>query len=430
MEISSFLAGFAFALLLGFVLAGYLLMELARVRERARQLDAAVAERERQIAEVRAELQQARADQLELAAARTALAKERERAAEHLHLLETRFKQLSQEILEDKSRRFAQQNREGLEQLLRPLREKIGTFEQQIKETYEKETRDRVALFQQIKSLQDLNQKVAEDARNLAVALKGQTKVQGAWGEMILERLLEQSGLTRGREYETQFAARAEDGALRRPDAVVHLPDNRDIVIDAKVSLLAYLRAAEAGSDDERTRALADHIASIRAHLQGLSAKEYQNLDGVRTLDFVLMFVPSEAAYIEAIRAEPRLYEEALARNIGLVSPSTLLPTLRTVENLWRFERQSQNAKDIAEKAGRLYDKFVGLVEDLEKLGRALETTDKAYQAARNKLVEGRGNLLDRAEELKQLGAKTSRQLPRGLTADAAAAPEPLEKLG
>ncbi|MCI0750008.1 MAG: DNA recombination protein RmuC [Nevskiales bacterium] len=352
--------------------------------------------------------------QSELAGAQAALATERENAAVQAPMLETRFKQLAQDILEDKSRRFTDQNRENLEQILKPLRERISGFEQQVRDTYDKETRDRVALFQQIRSLQDLNQKVAEDARDLTTALKGQSKTQGNWGEMILERILEQSGLTRGREYETQFTARAEDGGRRRPDAVVHLPDHRDIVIDAKVSLAAFVRATEAGTDEAHAAALAEHVASVRTHVQSLSAKEYQNLDGLQTLDFVLMFVPSEAAYIEAVRTEPRLFEEALARNIGLVCPSTLLPTLRTVENLWRFERQSRNAADIADKAGRLYNKFVGLVDDLDKLGRALDTTGKAYQAARNKLSEGRGSLVDRAEELKQLGAKTSKQLPKG----------------
>jgi DNA recombination protein RmuC len=363
----------------------------------------------------------------ELARARTVLEKERQSAQEKQELLQRtgeemslRFKQLSQEILEDKSRRFAELNQLNMEAILTPLREKIAGFEQQVKDSYDKETRDRVALFQQIRSLQESNQKVAEDARNLAVALKGQSKTQGNWGEMILERLLELSGLTRGREYETQFTSRSEEGRQRRPDAIVHLPDNRDIVIDAKVSLTAYVRATEAATDDERARALIEHVASVRTHLQSLSAKEYQNLEGIRTLDFVLMFVPNEAAYIEAVRAEPRLFEEALARNVGLVSPSSLMPTLRTVENLWRFERQSNNARDIADRAGKLYDKFAGLIEDMDKIGRALETTDKAYKAARNKLVDGSGSLVGRVEELKALGAKTSKQLPRAASPDAA----------
>src|SRR5581483_513034 len=245
-----------------------------------------------------------------------------------------------------------------------------------------------------------------------------------------LERILELSGLAKGREYETQFSAQNEDGARRRPDAVVHLPDNRDVVIDAKVSLKAYLRAAEAGSEAERVGALAEHVASVRTHLHSLSTKEYQNLEGIRTLDFVLMFVPSEAAYIEAIRAEPRLFEEALTRNVGLVAPSTLLPTLRTVENLWRFERQGQNAKVIAERAGRLYDKFAGFLEDLDKVGRGLETTGKAYQAARGKLIDGgKGTtLMDRVEELRTLGAKTSKQLPLPAVPRAPAAPDAISE--
>lgn len=369
----------------------------------------------------------------ETARLQTLLEQERKGAGEKLKLLEDSreqltlaFKQLSGDILEEKSRRFAEQNQQSLDSLLKPLGEKIATFERQVKQTYEYETRDRVALKEQIVQLQLLNQQVSVEANQLSTALRGQSKSQGNWGEMILERILELSGLAKGREYETQFSAHNDDGARRRPDAVVHLPDNRDIVIDAKVSLKAYLRATEATSEADRIGALAEHVAAVRAHLHSLSVKEYQNLEGIRTLDFVLMFVPSEAAYIEAIRAEPRLFEEALTRNVGLVSPSTLLPTLRTVENLWRFERQGQNAMVIAERAGRLYDKFAGFLEDLDKVGRGLETTGKAYQTARNKLLDGaKGTtLMDRVEELRSLGAKTSKQLPLPAVPRAPAAPD------
>ena len=361
--------------------------------------------------------------QSELASARTALTMEKEKAAEQLLTQDTRFKQQSQEILEEKSQLFARQNQDSLDKLLVPLKERIEGFEKQVRETRQSEGEARAALIEQIRSLQESSRKSSAVAENLASALKGQSKTQGNWGEMILERILELSGLTRGREYETQFSANTADGERRQPDAVVHLPDQRDIVIDSKVSLTAFVRATEAVDDAARTRALTEHVQSVRTHLQELSAKDYQKLDGIRSLDFVLMFVPSEAAYIEAIRTEPKLFEEALAANIGLVSPSTLLPTLRTVENLWRFEHQSQNATDIADKAGKLYDKFVGLVEDLDKLGRALETTDKAYRGARAKLSEGRGNLVDKAEELKRLGASTRKQLPR--SGGTEALPEP-----
>ena len=356
----------------------------------------------------------------------TELFKEREAAVDKLKLLEQsreeltlRFKQLSQEILEDKSRRFTEQNQQNLEQILTPLRERIAGFEQQVRQSYESETRDRVALKEQIVQLAALNQRVSAEANRLAVALRGETRTQGAWGEMVLERILELSGLEPGREYELQFAARDESGQRYRPDAVVHLPGGRDIVIDAKASLTAYARIAEAADEAGRAAALAAHLASLRAHIRELGGKNYQALEGLGSLDFVLMFVPSEAAYIEAVRAAPELYTEALAQNIGLVCPSTLLPTLRTVDNLWKIERQNRNAQRIAEEAGRLYDKFVGFEQDLGKIGAALGTATRSYEDARGKLVAGPGNLVRRIENLRKLGAKTAKQLPEGLTGEA-----------
>lgn len=416
---------FAFAVLGGAVLGALIAwlvgrISVERLRAQLAALSESGAQRERQFAEARIDAErlrtQAAADRAQLAAAETALQKEREKTAEQLQLLDVRFKQLSQEILEEKARRFTEQNRENIEQILKPLREKLGDFERQVKETYDKETRDRVALFQQIRSLQDLNQKVAEDARNLAVALKGEAKTQGAWGELILERIFEMSGLMRGREYETQFSATTEDGNRRRPDAVVHLPDGRDVVIDAKVSLTAYARAVSAASDAEREMALAEHVASVRNHIRGLSVKDYQNLPGLRSLDFVLMFVPSEAAYIEAIRAAPELYDEALSRNLALVAPSTLLPTLRTIENLWKMDRQSRNAQQIAAEAGKLYDQFVLFEHSLSEIGSRLAQAQEAYDAARRRLAEGRGNLIGRAEKLRELGARPAKSLPAALT--------------
>ncbi|MDR3416270.1 MAG: DNA recombination protein RmuC, partial [Nevskia sp.] len=383
----------------------------------------AMAVREREIAAARAAQGQAQAQlaaaQADNAALKTALDKEREAAAEKLQLLQQvgeemtlRFKQLSQEILEDKSRRFTQQNQQNLDQLLKPLQEKIAGFERQVKQAYELETRDRVALKEQIVQLARLNQQVSAEANNLAGALRGHTRTQGAWGELILERILELSGLEKGREYDTQASHRDEAGHLLRPDAVVHLPGGRDIVIDAKVSLTAYTRLSAAADEAERALALAEHVASLRTHIRALGGKNYHALEGIGSLDFVLMFVPSEAAYIEAVKCSPELYEEALAQNIGLVCPSTLLPTLRTVDNLWKIERQGRNAQKIAEEAGRLYDKFVGFEQDLSRLGRALEVASQAYGDARSKLVEGPGNVVRKIEQLRKLGAKASKQLP------------------
>lgn len=354
--------------------------------------------------------------------AEAALKREREFSAEQLRFheqasenLTARFKQLSQDILEDKAKRFTEQNQQNLEQLLKPLREKIGGFEQQVKETYDKENRLRIELVQKIGTLEALNQQVSADARGLATALRGESKTQGAWGEMILEKILESSGLVRGREYETQFSTTGDDGKRYRPDAIVHLPEGRDLVIDSKVSLTAYIRCTEATEDGARRAALAEHVQSLRNHIRQLSEKNYQSLDAVRTLDFVLMFVPSEAAFVEAIRAEPGLYDEALKRNISLVSASTLLPTLRTVEYLWKIERQNRNAQKIAEEAGKLYDQFVLFEESLSDVGNALGKAQQFYDNARKRLVDGRGNLVGRVEKLKDMGAPATKQLPEVL---------------
>lgn len=413
----------------GGAVVAYLLLRggSARLDERLAAQQQARAQAEGALAETRAGLDRLRT---ELARAQTALEQERSAAAEKLQLLEAtrdemtlRFKQLSQDILEDKSRRFAEQNQQNLETILAPLRERIGSFEQQVKDSYERETRDRIALKEQIAQLQVLNQKVSAEANQLALALRGQSQVQGNWGEMMLERILELSGLERGREFETQFSAADAEGQRRRPDAVIHLPHGRDIIVDAKVSLTAYLRCAEAPDEPTRAAALKEHVASLRAHIRELSAKNYHELDGIASLDFVLMFVPSEAAYVEAVRAAPDLYEEALAHNIGMVGPSTLLPTLRTVENLWKVERQNRNAQKIAEAAGGLYDQLVLFEQALSDVGEALGRAQESYDTAHKRLSEGRGNLVRRAEQLKKMGAATSRQLPTPL-ADQADGPE------
>jgi len=281
--------------------------------------------------------------------------------------------------------------------------------------------------LKEIHTLRDLNQTIAVDAVNLTNALKGQTRTQGVWGEMVLERVLEQSGLQKDREYELQVSVSSETGR-QRPDAIVHLPDGKDVVIDAKVSLTAYERYASAPDDLTRAQALREHVVSLRAHIRGLGERNYQLLPGVRSLDFVLLFVPIEPAYMEALRAEPALFTEALERNIGLVNPTTLLTTLRMIQNVWRFEHQSRNAQEIARRAGDLYDKFVGFVQDLDAVDSRLASTRNAFDAARNKLVSGRGNLVKRAEDLKALGVEASKALPAALLDQAQAelaAPEP-----
>lgn len=384
--------------------------------------------------DLREKTDQVQALAVRLERAMTELTEERRRSEEKLAVLQDargqlteQFKNLAQEILEDKSRRFTDQNKTNLEALLTPLREQIGGFQKRVEDVYDKESRDRVSLLKEIHTLRDLNQAIAVDAVNLTNALKGQTRTQGVWGEMVLERVLEQSGLQKDREYELQVSIDGESGR-QRPDAIVHLPDGKDVVIDAKVSLTAYERYASAPDDITRAQALREHVASLRAHIRGLGDRNYQQLPGVRSLDFVLLFVPIEPAYMEALRAEPGLFGEALERNIGLVNPTTLLTTLRMVQNIWRFEHQSRNAQEIARRAGDLYDKFVGFVQDLDTVGSRLKSTQSAFDAAHNKLVAGRGNLVKRAEDLKALGVEASKALPAALLDQAQAelaAPEP-----
>lgn len=320
------------------------------------------------------------------------------------------FAQLAQNIFEEKGKKFTEQNQTSLSHLINPLKDQIKTFEQKIQDTYEKETRDRLTLTHEIKNLKELNHQISQDAVNLTKALKGDHKAQGTWGEVILERVLELSGLEKGREYETQASLKNEANKTYQPDVIVHLPDNKDIIIDSKVSLIAYERLQSAEEADKPMH-LNAHLLSLRTHIKSLSDKEYQKLKGLQTLDFVLMFIPIESALTIAMQADEQLFAEALTRNIVLVTPSTLLATLRTIQNIWRFEHQNQNALKIAEKAGDLYDKFVSFIEDMQDLGKRLDTTHKSYEAAMNKLTDGRGNMVRRAEELKIMGAKTSKKL-------------------
>lgn len=370
------------------------------------------------------ELQDERAQlgqvQAEAARLQTRLEAEQRHAQEKIKLLtDTRaelinqFKTLSQDILEDKSKRFTETNKTNMEALLKPVRERFGDFQKQVQETYSQELRDRSALKEEIAGLKKLHQEMSEDARRLTNALKGDSKAQGGWGEVILKRVFEASGLKQGSEYDLQVNLATEGGGRLIPDAVVHLPEGRDVVVDAKVSLTAYerLHHDEDMADADQKRALADHLASVRAHVDRLSSKDYQQLAGITTLDFVLMFIPVEGAYIEAMRADSSLHDYALRKNVVLLSPSNMLPTLRVVEHMWRVDKQNRNALTIAAEAGKLYDKFVLFVKDTEEIGQRLEQAQTAYGNAHNKLSSGRGALVGRAEKLKNLGAKASKQL-------------------
>ncbi|QSP96527.1 DNA recombination protein RmuC [Marinobacter salinisoli] len=377
-------------------------------------------------------IQKQQADQLsqDLHAARIALREqevtldeERRATSEKLDLLERNrdalkqeFENLANKIFEQKSERFTQQTRTSLDTLLNPFRDQLQDFRKRVEDVYTTETRDRQALRSEIKSLQELNRQITEEASNLTKALKGDKKIQGNWGELILERVLEKSGLRKGDEYETQGSYRDANNQLLRPDVVVHLPDERNLIIDSKVSLLAYQRWVNETEEDVRALALKEHVEAVRNHIRTLSEKDYSQLNGLRSPDFVLLFMPIEPAFVAAFQQDENLFAEAFERKIIVVTPTTLLATLRTIENIWRYERQSQNARLIADRAGAVYDKLRVFVDAMEKLGNQLQTAQGTYDSAMNTLTRGKGNLISQANRFVELGVRVKKELPRSVT--------------
>ena len=334
--------------------------------------------------------------------------------------LTAQFKNLANDILEDKSKRFVEQNATSLDALLKPLQTKLTEFKEQVSTSYQNEARERFALKSEIERLSNLNLRMSDETRSLTQALKGDSKVQGNWGELVLESVLESSGLRKGEEFVVQDSHTQADGSRLQPDVVIHLPEGRHLVVDSKVSITAYARYAEALTPEIGQAELNLHIQSIRQHMQGLSSKNYSALHGLGAIDFVLMFIPIEPAFIAAMKAAPNLQDEALAKNIVLVCPSTLMATLRTVAHLWRQDQQNRNALEISRQCGALYDKFVGFVEDLQKLGQRLEQAQSSYHDAFGKLKSGKGNLIRAAEKVRALGVKPSKLIDNRLieTAD------------
>lgn len=321
------------------------------------------------------------------------------------------FKNLANDLLEEKSKKFTDQNKVHLEGLLKPLGERIHAFEQQVIQTNKESLARNVALRTEVKKLSELNTQITKEADNLARAIKGDTKLQGSWGEFILESILEKSGLTKHREYETQASVVAEDGKRYQPDVIIKLPEERHVIVDAKVSLVNYEQFFNAEQADAKASALKQHVQSIRRHVRTLSEKNYQSHYGIKKLDFVLLFVPIESAFSLAVQHDSALFQDAYERNIVLVSPTTLMATLRTIANIWKHEDQNRNALEIAQQSGALYDKFVGFVEDLKNVGRQLDVTQRTYTEAMKKLYEGRGNLIRRVQHIKTLGANTNKVL-------------------
>ncbi|MES2590411.1 MAG: DNA recombination protein RmuC [Bacteroidota bacterium] len=321
------------------------------------------------------------------------------------------FENIANKILDEKSKKFTDQNKINLETILNPLKERIKDFESKVEKAYKTESDERITLKAEIKNLVDLNKQVSEDANNLANALKGENKTQGNWGELILEKVLERSGLVKDQEYRLQFSTNNDEGKRIQPDAVIMLPDNKHIIVDAKVSLVGYEAYVSASLADDKEKFIKEHIISVRTHIKTLSDKNYQSSTDFNTPDFVLLFIPIESSFSIAVQADQELFNFAWDRKIVIVSPSTLLATLRTIASVWKQERQTKNAIEIAKQSGALYDKFVGFIDDMEKIGKSIDVSKNAYDSAINKLHKGSGNLVKRAQDIEKLGAKTTKQL-------------------
>jgi DNA recombination protein RmuC len=330
------------------------------------------------------------------------------------------FENLANRIFETKQQQFDQQNQKTLNYSLNPLRLQIDDFKKQVADVYQKESAERNQLMGKVGELQSQTLKIGREAVNLANALKGDNKAQGNWGEMILERILQDSGLRKGVEYQSQVSLYEQSnegigGRRRAPDIIIYLPNNKQLIIDAKVSLVHYEQYVNAGTEGERTLALKAHIQSVRAHVKNLSKKNYESLEGINSLDFVFIFMPVEASFMLTLQSEPQLFQEAYDQQVVLVSPTTLMTTLQTVSSIWRYQKQNQNAEKIAAEAGGLYDQFVLFLESITQIGHQLDKTTEAYQLAKKRLYEGKGNLFKRAENLRALGAKTKRSMEQSI---------------
>lgn len=393
--------------------------DLARLQERVSGLSQSQLAKDEELQSLRLALSEARE---RLASLTRELQSEREQSGEKLALLQDargqltqQFQVLAQEILEEKSKRFSEQNQSALGQLLEPLKSRLQEFQGKVETAYVSESKDRSALAEQVKQLMGLNQQLNQRASDLTRALTSQNKSQGNWGELVLERVLEASGLRKGQEYEVQESHTRDDGTRAQPDVVIHLPEGKHLIIDAKMSLNAYLDYANSDDETVRDASVKRHLDSVRTHIKGLSEKNYQELYGLKSLDFVLMFIPVEPAFMLATSHDAELWQDAWKRNVLLVSPSTLLFVVRTVAHLWRQEQQTRNAKDIAQRGAELYDKFVGFVEGLELVGTRLNQAQKAFEDTHKKLSSGRGSLVRQAEMLRDLGVKPTKRLGEGL---------------
>jgi len=325
--------------------------------------------------------------------------------------LSSEFKLLSSQIFDEKAKQFSSSSKEQLEFLLKPFREQIAVFSKESREQFTTELKDRHLLKDELLRLREMNTQLAEEAINLTKALKGENKTQGNWGEIVLENILEQSGLREGVEYELQATLKSQENRSYRPDVIIHMPQNRDIIIDSKVSLVAYERFINSEDEQVKTQALKEHIASISSHVKGLSEKKYEKLEGVNSLDFVLLFMPIEGAFLLALEQDGEFFKRAFESNILVVSPSTLLVTLRTIEHIWRTQRQEEHAKKIADEAEAMLNKLVLFVDEMNKIGTLLQSTQNSYDKAMGRLRTGNGNVIKRAENMQKLGIKLKKQI-------------------
>ena len=325
------------------------------------------------------------------------------------------FENLANKILEEKSNKFTEQNKENIKNLLSPLQDKIQNFEKKVEDTHKESIDYHAALRQQIIGLREMNAQMSKETLNLTKALKGDSKMQGNWGELVLERVLEKSGLEKGREYEVQQSFTTDEGQRVQPDVVINLPDGKKMIVDSKVTLTAYERYVNEEDDNLKEQFLKEHVSSLKRHVDQLGEKNYQDLYKIESPDFVLLFVPIEPAFALALQEDATLYNKAFERNIVIVTPSTLLATLRTIDSMWTNQKQQENAYEIARQAGALYDKFEGFVSDLIKIGKRMDEAKSEYSQAMNKLVEGKGNLVTSVEKLKKMGAKAKKSLPEAI---------------
>ena len=332
----------------------------------------------------------------------------------------TEFENIAGKILKENSKEFTTVNQKNISDILNPLKEKIQLFEKKVEDTYEKGLKDQTDLKAELKKLQDLNLKISTDAQNLTQALKGDVKKQGNWGEIVLERVLERSGLTEGQEFEREVVDTNMEGKVIRPDVIVHLPDKKHLIIDSKVSLVAYERLVNATTDEEREKAMKEHLLSLRTHVKTLSEKHYPSAKNLNVPDFVLLFLPIESSFSIAVQQDQDLFGYAWDNKVVIVSPSTLLASLRTIASIWKQENQTRNALEIAQQSGALYDKFVNFISDLEKIGKGLDSARDNYDKAINKLHTGRGNLVRTAEKIRLLGAKAQKEIPDKFITDEA----------